>query len=592
MSVTQVSCPRCRAPLKSDPPVAVGTSVKCVRCGTRFVVSISTPIARPSAALTGKPPEPQAPEPEFPSLPSATIPIPRPAPASQVSLLRSPLLIPLLAGALLLVGVGIAIGVYAFAGGKKEPQVVIATPPEQPKPPSVPPPVIPPKPAEPFAQQPTAPISRGGEEAEEVPVPREATPEVRENPPVPVVKEEPPRDPLRLDMPADPKKPEPGKPPVVKVKPLTRGVLASLEALAKKQNADGSWGSGDPFGGGFFVIGVPQPHMERGDVANTSIAALALLRAGAKPGTGWGAINLRKGVDWICAQVEKADKETLFVTDLKGTQVQGKIGTHVDTFLAALVLAEVKGKMPDAKSEARVATALQKIVDKMQKNQKPDGTWANEGWAPVLSQALASKALNRARQVGITVEDAVLEKTAKNARDNFEKHVKNFKDGAQMGFGAAGVALYAAAAYIGALHDAVQTHRHLGEMARGVLHSPASTEQERKEAEAQLKKLEDWEKILEDAVAAIARKLADEQFVRGFGSDGGEEYLSYMIISETLHTKNSKELPKWDKLMTDRLTFAQNGDALWSGHHCITGRTFCTATALLTLLADRAALRK
>ena len=31
----------------------------------------------------------------------------------------------------------------------------------------------------------------------------------------------------------------------------------------------------------------------------------------------------------------------------------------------------------------------------------------------------------------------------------------------------------------------------------------------------------------------------------------------------------------------------QNDDGSWSGHHCITGRTFCTSTALLVLMADR-----
>ena len=36
------------------------------------------------------------------------------------------------------------------------------------------------------------------------------------------------------------------------------------------------------------------------------------------------------------------------------------------------------------------------------------------------------------------------------------------------------------------------------------------------------------------------------------------------------------------------VTKAQNKDGSWAGHHCITGRTFCTATALLTLMADRA----
>jgi hypothetical protein len=40
--------------------------------------------------------------------------------------------------------------------------------------------------------------------------------------------------------------------------------------------------------------------------------------------------------------------------------------------------------------------------------------------------------------------------------------------------------------------------------------------------------------------------------------------------------------------MTENLNRIQDKDGGWSGHHCITGRTFCTATALLVLMADRA----
>jgi hypothetical protein len=40
--------------------------------------------------------------------------------------------------------------------------------------------------------------------------------------------------------------------------------------------------------------------------------------------------------------------------------------------------------------------------------------------------------------------------------------------------------------------------------------------------------------------------------------------------------------------MTETLNRIQDKDGGWSGHHCITGRTFCTATALLVLMADRA----
>ena len=39
--------------------------------------------------------------------------------------------------------------------------------------------------------------------------------------------------------------------------------------------------------------------------------------------------------------------------------------------------------------------------------------------------------------------------------------------------------------------------------------------------------------------------------------------------------------------MTVRLQQARNGDGSWSGHHCITGQTFCTSAVVLTLMTDR-----
>ena len=86
----------------------------------------------------------------------------------------------------------------------------------------------------------------------------------------------------------------------------------------------------------------------------------------------------------------------------------------------------------------------------------------------------------------------------------------------------------------------------------------------------------------------ITKQLDDKRFVQGFGSNGGEEFLSFMNISETLLAKGGAEWEKWDKSATDNLNRIQDKDGGWSGHHCITGRTFCTATALLVLLADRA----
>jgi hypothetical protein len=42
----------------------------------------------------------------------------------------------------------------------------------------------------------------------------------------------------------------------------------------------------------------------------------------------------------------------------------------------------------------------------------------------------------------------------------------------------------------------------------------------------------------------------------------------------------------WYPTVRDKLIRIQNADGSWSGHHCITARTFCTAAALMTLQAS------
>ena len=95
------------------------------------------------------------------------------------------------------------------------------------------------------------------------------------------------------------------------------------------------------------------------------------------------------------------------------------------------------------------------------------------------------------------------------------------------------------------------------------------------------------EKDLEDAQSAVIAQLDDKQFIAGFGSNGGEEFLSYMNIGESLVVKGGDAWKAWDKSISENLNRVQNSDGSWSGHHCITGRTFCTSAALLVLMVDR-----
>ena len=86
---------------------------------------------------------------------------------------------------------------------------------------------------------------------------------------------------------------------------------------------------------------------------------------------------------------------------------------------------------------------------------------------------------------------------------------------------------------------------------------------------------------------SLAASVRSDHFVAGFGSNGGEEFLSFLNISESLLIKGGKDWEDWDAKMVKGLEKAQDKDGSWQGHHCITGKTFCTAGALLVLMADR-----
>ena len=100
-----------------------------------------------------------------------------------------------------------------------------------------------------------------------------------------------------------------------------------------------------------------------------------------------------RGIDFILARVEKADKDSLYLTEVRNTQLQSKIGPYVDTFLAQLVMAELKGKMPEAKSEKRLLACFDKTLGKIAKHQKADGNFlGNEPGRPPCRWRCAARA--------------------------------------------------------------------------------------------------------------------------------------------------------------------------------------------------------
>ena len=144
-------------------------------------------------------------------------------------------------------------------------------------------------------------------------------------------------------------------------------------------------------------------------MGNTCFALLALFRAGNTPTEGQYKDNVAKGLKFILTRVEKADKDSLYVTDVRNTQLQSKIGPYVDTFLVNLVLAEMRGKA--GSEEKRLTAALEKTMNKIVKHQDASGGFANNGgWAPTLSMGICNKSLARAKQNGVEVDQKVLDR--------------------------------------------------------------------------------------------------------------------------------------------------------------------------------------
>lgn len=398
----------------------------------------------------------------------------------------------------------------------------------------------------------------------------------------------------------------------VKPKPLSDEVKKGLVWLVQQQKDNGGWGQGGGWRtsgqGGGRVEG--QDVKDPPDVGNTCFAVLALLRAGNTPKEGPYAKNMAKAIEFICAHVEKSDDKTLYVTDVRDTQLQSKIGPYVDTFLVSMVLSELKGKVPDLKLEKRMLASLNRTVEKMTKHQKKDGTFeGNTGWASVLSQGLANKGFARASQAGIAVSGEAIARVQEQVATNYDAKSGGFRAAGGTGLGGvgvggftgkaggipattapsdAGVGIYTASAYLTNSGDVSNALRREEKQAKETLARKDASKEDKEKAQKTLKDIEKNEKLRQEATAAVVKQLEQPAFVQGFGSNGGEEFLSFMNLSEALLLKGGKEWQKWDSEITKSITRVQDKDGSWSGQHCITGKTFCTAGALLVLMADRA----
>ena len=186
--------------------------------------------------------------------------------------------------------------------------------------------------------------------------------------------------------------------------PVSTAVDKGARWLASVQGADGGWGQD----GGEASSARPGERLESSgnDVANTAVAALALLQAGRQYEP-----QVERALAFVLQRIEASPADGLAITDRQGTQIQRKLGPYIDTFLSSMLMSQIDGRASTPALNARVRKALQKTVAKIEKHQQSDGSWnIAGGWAPVLGTSMASRSLFEAQNRGVAVDAAVLKR--------------------------------------------------------------------------------------------------------------------------------------------------------------------------------------
>ncbi len=356
---------------------------------------------------------------------------------------------------------------------------------------------------------------------------------------------------------------------------VERSIDEALDWMAKAQAADGGWGAGT-----HARQGIMDPHAVKSDPASTAMVSMALLRCKNTPTHGKYSANLNKAINFLLIAVENSGNNER-ITSQTGTQPQIKLGSNIDVILTSQFftnLLDELGNNPQLKE--RVKKCNQICVSKIQNIHEANGSVKGSGWAGVLQSSLAANALETAKENGIAVDSVVLEKAKDFQKGNYDTKSGNVKT--DMG---AGVMLYsvsgssrASAKEAKFAKERIDVAKKEGKLAQG-----------EKVTTDNLKRIgfSDGDANKYNAAYEIneASKTRAQQndVMDGFGSNGGEEFLSYLQTGEGMIVSKDTEWKKWYDNISGRLLKIQNNDGSWNGHHCITSPVFCTATCLLIL---------
>ena len=367
-----------------------------------------------------------------------------------------------------------------------------------------------------------------------------------------------------------------------KAEPISEFIEKGLNYLADKQLDSGGWS-----GGGFNAKGQAPGNVA--DPASTAFCALALMRSGSTPFKGTRKDNIARALEFMLKVVEDASDEGPKITTMENTQPQYKLGPLIDTSMAAQFLARALPHLGgNATLCSRTEKALDKCLRKIEASQDADGTWNKSGgWAPVLQSAMMNQALELAELCGRRTGAKALDKSRGFYREDETATEVPGRGG--RGGGASPVALYSGAAAQRVFSKDVREAEEgiLVAVQMGKLNKGAKVGEDtlvkagftRNQAKAKAQAFEKYSELL--------KKLEDPAYLKGFGNNGGEEFISFMLCSESLVITGGEDWTDWNKQMHETYKGIQNADGSWNGHHCITSPVVCTAATLLCLMADR-----
>lgn len=352
----------------------------------------------------------------------------------------------------------------------------------------------------------------------------------------------------------------------------------ALQWIAQAQQPDGGFGAGS-----HIRQDIMDPHVVPSDPATTAMVGMALLRNGNTLNNGLYHTELRRALEYTLTQVENAPLNSSTITTLTGTQIQVKLGSNIDVVLAAQFLSNIAGTITDNHLKERVLRDLNTCVSKIQMVQQHDGSTSGAGWAGVLQSAFAANALESAESNGADVDKEALKRARDYQKGNYNAGTGDVKT--DMG---AGVMLYAVSGSTRASAKEARMAREAIEKAEreGTLPQGAPVTADNLEVLGYSK-----DDALNFSTAygiyeSAKYRAQEDRVMNGFGSNGGEEFLSYLQTGESMIIGKDDAWKQWYDNMSGRLIRIQNENGSWNGHHCITSPVFCTATCLLILAVN------